>query len=749
VIAAWLPVVSPLPSVNTTHLGFVTDGNTVHLFYRDSTNANYIKSTDEGGTWNSPTTVATTVSEVPLTQCVAAVGNTVHVVYARDTDQVSDPPTLFYKRSTDGGVNWGSEVTFDDGSDTTDNNKYRVSLVADDDGAYVHCFWTPNDGDMRYSRSADGGATWSARVQLLSTDASRPEAQIDGTRIHLTWTDTRDGVTTLTGETYYSRSEDRGVTWSAVQRITTTVGTNTLRPTVAAAGNRVVLAWQWPVNTEDIMWTFSSDGGDTWAAEQTMTSGGGFEHASLQYANEIFAIAYTDLSAGITFTQLSFDDGETWEAAQQPYVPAGTAAAPLLQFSPRFLIMVDRDSISNGTKLVRSPVFASEPSSATIRDDFNRADDAVPPPGVNWTNGVITFGASDGIAIVSNQACRRSAGAFRQGGYWNANMFSNADAVVDVSAWVNTNNNGFALYGRLQQIAAGTTDGYSMNVSRDVTGVVLWNTFRFTNATSTDLVPAVSRAIAANDKAALSCRGDLIIVWHQPGGAGEWTQVAAAVDTTYAGPGRTGLDFMNNQVTRITNLWVTEVRFLGCEQADYAVTGADATLDKTFGLAANPGSYTVTGAAATLAATGSVSANPGTYAVTGLSATLAKGSVVPSDTPFYAVTGTDATLVSGRAVNAAPTSYTVTGAAAQLVFQTAGAFLIDAQDGAYTVTGADANLVLTLLYMDAQPGAYTVTGDNATLDPDTQGEVLYEAGEQGQIADYGRGRIRELAGRLS
>lgn len=565
-IAAWLSVLDVSSAVAANHCGFATAGSEVHLVYRDGSNLQYRKSVDEGTSFSSAVTIAST-EEVPLSGPIAVDGKYVHVVYCRDVNNAGAPPKIYYRRSVDGGLTWDSEVTLDDGTGVGNNRFVRVSLVAE--AGHVHLFWGTQNAStfvpdvLSYRRSVDNGTTWVAETTLgASTGAGRPEAVLVGSTIHLVWTDTRDGSSGNGGETYYLRSADRGVTWNTAAALSSTTEHNTLRATVAAYGKIVVSAWQYPAGTpgsEDIIWRYSSDGGATWSSAATLVTGtGSQEHASLVAASGIVAVCWTDQndSPDTTHVKVSRDGGATWAAAQTPYTPSTDRGAPTIGLSRRFLMVLDR-SATEGVSLVRSPVFEADPSTSSLLDDFNRADDSSPPPGTSWTNGVITFVGGEGIVIVSNQACRLSSGGYRQGGYWNLGTFSNVDVVVELSAWTAGAGEGFCVYARLAEVGSGTTDGYQVDFSHNGSTVdVTINRYLDTSPTSLRTV-AIS-ALAANDKLAFTCRGDLLIAWRRDSGASEWTQVVAALDGTYVN-GFVGLDFLAGQNSKMTNLWATPV----------------------------------------------------------------------------------------------------------------------------------------------------------------------------------------------
>src|SRR5690606_35282568 len=86
--------------------------------------------------------------------CIAANGNTLHVAWYDNRDGNYE---IYYKRSSDGGTNWGSDTRLTNNSSVSNYPAIAVS------GSVVHVVWYDNrDGntEIYYKRSSDGGANW-------------------------------------------------------------------------------------------------------------------------------------------------------------------------------------------------------------------------------------------------------------------------------------------------------------------------------------------------------------------------------------------------------------------------------------------------------------------------------------------------------------------------------------------------------------------------------------------------------------
>lgn len=166
---------------------------------------------------------------------------------------------VFVVKSTNGGTSYGTPVqigsTFDGFDIGVPSFNSRRVLIYISGGAYktaaknlVYASWTDLSGDtgctaaanepgsnaastcktrVWFSRSTDGGATWSAAVKVNNqaglNDQFNQWLAVDETngRIGLMYYDTVDDATRKATHVYYQMSNDDGATWGPATRVTT------------------------------------------------------------------------------------------------------------------------------------------------------------------------------------------------------------------------------------------------------------------------------------------------------------------------------------------------------------------------------------------------------------------------------------------------------------------------------------------------------------------------------------------------
>jgi hypothetical protein len=226
---------------------------------------------------------------------------------------------LMVIRSTDGGASWSSPVTVT-GSFTTGDN-WGVSIVVDQNST-VHLGWP--DASMsaiRYSRSTDHGATFSAPVDIASivyqptplppTHFRTPmETQMavdrgttkTGGSLYLTWADYASGDT----DVYLAASHDGGQSWGDPVRVnndTVGNGIDQFFPAVTVTDEGWVHVGFYDRRSDpdnkllEYWWAISFDGGGSFPLNMPM-SNVSFDGDLSQEGDLAFIGDYTGMSSG-------------------------------------------------------------------------------------------------------------------------------------------------------------------------------------------------------------------------------------------------------------------------------------------------------------------------------------------------------------------------------------------------------------------------------------------------------------------
>lgn len=104
--------------------------------------------------------------------------------------------------------------------------------------------------EIVYRRSTDGGANFGSTINLSNNAGSSgsPAITVSGNNVYLVWND----ITTGNAEILYQRSTDGGSTFGSTINLSNDAR-DSLEPAIAASGNNVYVVWRdqfWPNDIE-------------------------------------------------------------------------------------------------------------------------------------------------------------------------------------------------------------------------------------------------------------------------------------------------------------------------------------------------------------------------------------------------------------------------------------------------------------------------------------------------------------------
>jgi hypothetical protein len=313
IIAQWEPDVrltnnaafSGYPSVSIS-------GSVVHIVWEDNRDGNseiyYKHSTDGGISWGSDTRL-TNNSALSQSPSVSVSGSVVHVLWEDERDGNFE---IYYKRSTDGGITWGGDTRL------TNNSFISLSPSVSAAGSLINVVWFDyRDGspEIYYKRSTDGGINWEADFRLTVNSAASvfPSVSLSGSLVHVVWAEERDGNL----EIYHKRSVDGGISWGGDTRLTNNPD-NSHYPSVSASGLIMHVVWQDNRDGNyEIYNKRSTDGGISWEADTRLTNNSAFSLSPSVVVSDsmVHVVWYDELDGNQEiYYKRSTDGGISWEA---------------------------------------------------------------------------------------------------------------------------------------------------------------------------------------------------------------------------------------------------------------------------------------------------------------------------------------------------------------------------------------------------------------------------------------------------
>ncbi len=183
----------------------------------------YKRSTDGGSTWTSDTALTLPPHYVISLSIGADEYEGVHLVWDGRPGGSSDSSRVFYRRSTDSGVTWDTVRQLN----TSLFQAHYPSVSADSQG-FVYCAWADKrsgGSQIYFRRSTDSGSTWDSEITLAATPGylfggpsvtTGPGGNVGVGYSWLAYSPLRNGIA-------YRHSTDRGMTWSPEERVSDTI----------------------------------------------------------------------------------------------------------------------------------------------------------------------------------------------------------------------------------------------------------------------------------------------------------------------------------------------------------------------------------------------------------------------------------------------------------------------------------------------------------------------------------------------
>lgn len=216
------------------------------------------KSTDEGQTWSVEIKVDDQSSWHQISPAIAIdQSDNLYCVW----HQMAGSEHILFSKSTDGGTTWSASVPVDNtppgtyiGSpDIVVNDNNDILVVWDDNRSGTY--------QCQFSKSTDGGATWTTDLQFGGSQGQSPKLVYRADTLYVVF-----GTYTSVNDVFFTRSNDNGATWSS--RVTVhsvTTGAQRYGDIGISSNNVLHAVWyDWRTSLCDIRHAKSTDGGSTW-----------------------------------------------------------------------------------------------------------------------------------------------------------------------------------------------------------------------------------------------------------------------------------------------------------------------------------------------------------------------------------------------------------------------------------------------------------------------------------------------------
>ena len=223
----------------------------------------YRRSIDGGLTWEDKRQLTSSPAS-KLHSSIFAVGLNVYLAWMDYRDGNFE---IYFNKSADGGITWGTDVRLSNNSAPSRMPAIAVS------GTTIHVAWcdsTAGNWEIYYKRSIDGGITWGEETRMTNDPAisSTPSLAVSGSTVHLIFMDNRPGY----NDTYYKRSTNNGTTWSSEIRFIKGNSSVNYYPSMAVEGSVVHVVYTRYISGWQVVYNKSTNAGVSWLKKDIQIS---------------------------------------------------------------------------------------------------------------------------------------------------------------------------------------------------------------------------------------------------------------------------------------------------------------------------------------------------------------------------------------------------------------------------------------------------------------------------------------------
>jgi hypothetical protein len=216
----------------------------------------FTRSLDRGTSWSRPINISNTPNRAEYIDIITNKNGRIYVAWF---DSFLDERFIYFTKSTNKGLSWGTPVKLDSIAGDEVTNYPKIAYEGD---KYVYLFWknkVTQEGPYQifFKRSTDGGETWNQKKNLSNNESSSrsPSVVVDSVgNINLVWSE--HGIDDA-WSIYFSRSIDRGNTWTVPISLTS-YATGSFKPDIAVDNEcNLFITWHNRIYDTEIFTTTS------------------------------------------------------------------------------------------------------------------------------------------------------------------------------------------------------------------------------------------------------------------------------------------------------------------------------------------------------------------------------------------------------------------------------------------------------------------------------------------------------------